>query len=106
MKKRSFISLMLSFISFFSFLSPIYANNLAGQQHALIKVQATANIGIRTAGADLVVRSAPRLGNNVIGSIKQGNKVMVIEKDATGFWCRIDYKGNQQAWVICKYLMK
>lgn len=58
----------------------------------------TVNVG------SINVRSTPKIGVNVIGHLKKGDKVTVHGKDASNFWCKIDYKDYNEAWVACKLL--
>ena len=117
MKNRTLFSVLVSGLVFTSLLTPTYArtygsakNNISSRTvtHAAPTTNPpTTNLGERTVGSKgLHVRSEPRVGDNIIGNLNQGDKVTVIEKDSKGFWCKIQYKNAPNAWVACRYLKK
>ncbi len=51
----------------------------------------------------LNVRTYPRTDHKILGTLKKGAKVKVLQLN--GDWCRINYKGHE-GWIAAKYLRK
>ena len=56
----------------------------------------------RTSGR-LNVRTYPRTDHTIIGTLKKGAKIKVLQLN--GDWCRINYKGRE-GWIAAKFLRK
>lgn len=53
--------------------------------------------------AYLNVRDYPRTDAEILGTLKKGAKVKILQLN--GDWCRINYKGSE-GWIASKYLKK
>ena len=63
---------------------------------------------VKTEGADLNMRSEPKLGNNVVVKIPNGSAVTYIEDAGTANsldWVKISYNGTE-GYVASKYIIK
>lgn len=62
---------------------------------------------VKTAnGKALNVRSEAKTGDNVIGYLKYGEKVIVVKYSANGKWAQIEKaSGSDLAWVMSAYLV-
>jgi uncharacterized protein (TIGR02594 family) len=54
--------------------------------------------------SSLNLRSAPKLADNIIGSLRKGTRVSSLESSADGLWHKVR-QGNKTGWAFSKYLI-
>ena len=55
--------------------------------------------------SSLNLRSAPKMADNIVGSLKRGSSVELLGSSKDGLWMQVQ-KGAKTGWVFAKYLAK
>ena len=54
--------------------------------------------------SSLNIRSSPEFGNNVIGQLQDGDKVLVVESDSNDSWIKIKMDNGNEAYIAKEYV--